>query len=262
MIVFSAVKYANDLPVNELTMNLKRSSEAEKAIIALRDPHKARILARFFKTGKGEYGEGDVFLGLTVPQQRSVAHRFMGLTLPEINQLLTSIYHECRLTALIILERQFRNAITETERRKIVTLYLTSTSRINSWDLVDLSAPNILGAYLTDKPITILTKLSKSACLWERRIAIVSTFWFIRHNRFAETLRITEILLHDPHDLIHKAVGWMLREIGKRDKNLLIKFLDINYHRMPRTMLRYAIEKFEPVTRRHYMIKPVYTNRR
>ncbi|HLC32006.1 MAG TPA: DNA alkylation repair protein [Candidatus Nanoarchaeia archaeon] len=214
-------------------------------------PQRAKVSQRFFKTGKGQYGEGDVFIGITVPEMRKIAHTFKSLSLPEIKQLLESPIHEERFIALEILVYQFDH---QKERQKeIYQFYLKNTNRINNWDLVDTSAEYIVGAYLKDKDTSILTKLANSSSIWERRIAIVSTFNFIKNNQFQETLKIATLLLKDNHDLIHKAVGWMLREIGKRDQNTLKTFLKQHHNTMPRTMLRYAIERFPKDEREQYM---------
>jgi len=218
----------------------------------LADPERARILSRFFKTGKGEYGEGDVFLGITVPEQRSVAKRYHALSLKDIEKLLLSGTHEHRLAALLILVIQYKKA-DDRSRRKIIDFYLSHTGRINNWDLVDLSAEKILGDYLFEKDKSVLYRLAQSRNLWERRIAIIATFAFIKKNVFEDTLRIAEMVLNDQHDLIHKAAGWMLREIGKRDLKSEEEFLKKHHRSMPRTMLRYAIERFEPDRRRYWM---------
>ena len=185
----------------------------------LANPAKAVFLARYFKTGKGEYGEGDIFLGLTVPQQREIARKYRGLPFKEIEKLLHSKIHEYRLTALMILSGKFAKADTA-ERTKIYNFYLKNTKYINNWDLIDLSSRDIVGAYLLDKPKErkILFKLAKSKSLWERRIATIATFAFLKQRDFKDSFRVAEILLKDSHDLIHKAVGWMLREIGKFDQ--------------------------------------------
>ncbi|MBI5056604.1 MAG: DNA alkylation repair protein [Nitrospirae bacterium] len=218
----------------------------------LASPEKADILSRFFKTGKGQYGEGDVFLGIKVPEQRRVAKQYPDLPLSEIKKLLHSKIHEERLVALLILIIKYGKAGDE-GKKAINDFYLNNTKRINNWDLVDLSAPNISGDYLIDKDRGVLYKLANSESLWERRIAVMSTFAFIRKNDFEDTLRIAEILLRDRHDLIQKAVGWMLREVGKRDQAKEEAFLKKHYKAMPRTMLRYAIERFEEGKRRAYL---------
>jgi len=214
-------------------------------------PKKAKILQRFFKTGPGEYGEGDVFLGVVVPDIRKLVKEYSDLKLKEAVKLLHSKIHEERLTALLIMVSQFQ---AEKNEEKVYNLYLKNTKYINSWDLVDLSADKIVGVYLASKSKLILCELSKSKNIWERRISIISTFCFIKNNRFEETLKIAKILLSDEHDLIHKAVGWMLREVGKRDLKTEEEFLKKYYKRMPRTMLRYAIEKFPEKKRKKYLL--------
>ncbi len=206
---------------------------------------KAKILARFFKTGKGEYGEGDFFIGVKVPEQREVAKKFKEASFEDLKVLIKSEVHEYRLTTLLILIFKYK-----TEKKKVFNFYIKNTKQINNWDLVDLSAPNIVGDYLIDKDRDILYDFAKSEDLWKKRIAIISTFTFIRNNDFKDTLKISEILLNDKHDLIHKAVGWMLREIGKRNIKVEKYFLNKYYKKMPRTMLRYAIEKFPEEERR------------
>lgn len=216
------------------------------------NPEKATILQRFFKTGKGQYGEGDHFLGIPVPEQRRVARKYPALPLRDIKNLLASKIHEHRLTALLLLVHKYQKA-DDSEKKEIVVFYLRNTSSVNNWDLVDLSADKILGCYLFDKDKAVLYKLAGSKNVWERRIAILSTFHFIKSNRFQDTLKISEILIDDEHDLIHKAVGWMLREIGKRDEKIEESFLKKHYKRMPRTMLRYAIEGFNEKKRKSYL---------
>jgi 3-methyladenine DNA glycosylase AlkD len=218
------------------------------------DPEKARLLARFFKTGKGQYGEGDIFLGIMVPGQRRIAKKYATLPLSGIRALLSSRFHEHRLVALFILTARFRKA-DETERQTVFDFYLSHTKHINNWDLVDLSAGYILGSHLLDKDRTALYRLARSRNLWERRMAIIATSAFIRNGEFDDTLRVAEILLADAHDLIHKAVGWMLREVGKRDLKTEETFLRKHYRTMPRTMLRYAIERFEESKRKAYLKK-------
>lgn len=211
---------------------------------------KAKILQSFFKTGPGEYGQGDIFLGITVPQSRTLAKKFGSLTLKDIRTLIRSDIHEERLIALLILLDQFEKT---RQKEKFFRFYLKHTRHINNWDLVDLTAPNIVGTFLEKRNRTILLELARSKSLWERRIAIVATFHFIRHNEFADTLRIAKILLRDNEDLIHKATGWMLREVGKHNEDVLKQFLKKNYPRIPRTTLRYAIEKFPPAIRKKYL---------
>jgi 3-methyladenine DNA glycosylase AlkD len=213
---------------------------------------KAEVLQRFFKTGPGEYGEGDVFVGVKVPELRKLAKKYQDITVKEVKQLLKSAIHEERLLALFILVRKYSKG-NETEKKRIYELYLKSTQFINSWDLVDVSAHHIIGAFLKDKSKEPLYRLAKSMNLWERRISIISTFYFIKLDKYEETLKISEILLTDDQDLIHKAVGWMLREIGKRHMLTEEKFLRKHYKRMPRTMLRYAIEKFPEDKRQRYL---------
>lgn len=223
-----------------------------KEIDSFKNPAKAKILAGFFKTGKGQYGEGDIFLGITVPKQREIAKKYKNLTFQEIQKLLKNKIHEYRLIALLILVERYKKA-DEEEKEKIVKLYLKNTKNINNWDLVDLSAHYILGNFLLKKDRKILYKLANSKNLWEKRIAILSTFAFIHAGEFRDTLEISKILLIDDHDLIHKAVGWMLREIGKRNQDIEEKFLQKYYKKMPRTMLRYAVEKFSQEKREFYM---------
>ena len=230
-------------------------SEITKDLEKLGNKEKAKIMQGFFKTGKGEYGEGDVFLGVKVPEQRKVAKKHENTDIKSISQLLKSRVHEHRLAALLILVRKFQKA-EEKEKKEIFDFYLKNTICINNWDLVDLTADKIAGAFLLDKDKSILYKLAKSKSLWERRIAIISTFNFIKHNRFEDALKISEILLKDRHDLIQKAVGWMLREIGKRNQEIEENFLNQHYKNMPRTMLRYAIERFPEKKRKFYLNWP------
>ncbi|MBT7237315.1 DNA alkylation repair protein [Candidatus Woesearchaeota archaeon] len=227
--------------LNNLLKELKDSSH----------PDKAKVYKWFFKTGKGQYGEGDKFIGLTVPEQRKLAQKYINLSFNDIQTLLNSEIHEHRLTGLLILTYKYKNG----EKEQIYDLYSKNFSRINNWDLVDVSAPNIVGNYLLDKDKNILKKYANSNHLWTKRIAIVSTLEFIKNNQFNDTIKISEILLDDKHDLIHKACGWMLREVGKKDVKVLEKFLDKYSRTMPRTMLRYSIEKFSKEKRTHYMAK-------
>ena len=212
---------------------------------------KAKILQRFFKTGKGEYGEGDIFLGITVPESRKIAKKYSDLSYNNIRNLLESKIHEERLIALLILVNNYNKNIEK--RNEIFDFYIENINNINNWDLVDLTADKIVGSFLFEKDKNILYKLAKSSNLWEKRIAIISTFHFIKNNEFSDTLKIAEILLNDKRDLIHKAVGWMLREIGKRNLKVEEEFLKKYYKNMPRTMLRYAIEKFSEVKRKAYL---------
>lgn len=228
----------------------------KKQLLAFGNPSKAMHATYFFKTGKGQYGEGDRFIGCTVPETRSVAKKFMHTPLAELKKLLDDEMHECRLCALSILVAQFQKA-DETKQRELVDFYLAHTHRINNWDLVDLSCYHIVGAWLKDKEErSLLYSLAKSNSLWEQRIAMVSTLAFIRNNDFADTLKLCELFLTHKHDLMHKACGWMLREAGKRNEAVLTGFLDSHYTVMPRTMLRYAIERLSPEQRKHYMKRP------
>jgi len=216
------------------------------------DSQRALAVQRFFKTAPGEYGEGDVFVGLNVPAVRKLAKEYQALPLNQLSQLLKSAIHEARLLALLILIRQYASA-DETGRQQIYNLYLQNTRFINNWDLVDASAMHIVGAHLRNRPRSPLSALAESKLLWDRRISIMATFHYIKRGEFAETLRIALLLLHDQEDLIQKAVGWMLRETGKRDQLIAENFLQEHYKTMPRTMLRYAIEKFPEKLRRQYL---------
>jgi len=227
--------------------------EISKILRGLADPAIAEHSQRFFKTEKGEYGEGDKFLGIRVPVLRKHAKRHNDLSLAGIKDLLRSPYHEERLCALFILVNRFSKGDAE-EKSTIVELYLKHTKYINNWDLVDSSAHHIIGAYLEKKDKRPIYKLANSSDLWERRIAMLSTFHQIKKNDFDDALRIAKILKHDREDLIHKAVGWMLREIGKRDVAVEKAFLKEHYKEMPRTMLRYAIEKFPEPDRKRYLV--------
>ena len=266
--------------------------ELRKELRKIADPQKAKILQRFFKTGIGEYGEGDIFLGITVPNSRKIAIKFKDLPFSEISKLLKSKIHEERLIALLVLVYNFSHfaKASRDKQKQIFDFYLSNTEYINNWDLVDLSADKIVGAYLLDRgpvggaevacenflvrssqmnilkefkmryfenfvssPRHILIKLARSKNLWERRISILATYYFIKNGKFRETLKIAEILLQDKHDLIQKAVGWMLREVGKRDLKTEVGFLNKHYKKMPRTMLRYAIEKFPQKLRVSYL---------
>jgi 3-methyladenine DNA glycosylase AlkD len=225
----------------------------QKDLNKLKNNEKAKILQGFFKTGIGQYGEGDKFLGIVVPLQREVAKKYYkDCKINDLQILLDSKIHEHRQVALFILNYKFQSADAK-EQEQIYKLYLKNTKNINNWDLVDLSAPNIVGKFLLDKDRSILYKLAKSNNLWEKRISILSTFWFIKNNDFNDSIKIAQMLLNDKHDLIHKAIGWMLREIGKRDIRVEKEFLDKNFKTMPRTALRYAIEKFPENVRSHYL---------
>lgn len=222
------------------------------ALLQLANPQKAQLLQRFFRTGKGEYGEGDQFLGITVPVQRQVAKQFKTLPSTEVEKLLASPIHEHRLVALVILQLQFE-AADEEMKQGIVDFYLAHTDRINNWDLVDISADKILGTFLLKRSRDVLYQLARSSSLWEKRIAIVATYALIRDHQFEDTVKICALLLADKHDLIHKATGWMLREVGKKNNAPLKQFLDQYAAQMPRTMLRYAIEKYPPNQRAFYL---------
>ena len=227
--------------------------EIQKDLQGVANKEKAKLLQGFFKTGKGQYGEGDIFLGIVVPEQRKTAKKHSDLTLPDIQKLLNSKIHEYRLTALFILIDKYKKAEEKT-KKEIFNLYLKNTSNINNWDLIDLSAPNIVGNYLLDKPRDIIYNLANSKSLWEKRISILATFEFIKNKEYKDTLNISKILLNDTHDLIHKSVGWMLREVGKRvSQQKEEEFLKKHYKKMPRTMLRYAIERFEETKRQSYL---------
>ncbi|NLI12917.1 DNA alkylation repair protein [Pelotomaculum propionicicum] len=219
-----------------------------------KDVEKAEFLPKFFKVGPGEYGEGDRFIGITVPLQRKVARKyFKDISLGETEKLLQEPIHEYRLTALFLLVLKYEHAKKEEDKKEIVDLYLGNLSYVNNWDLVDSSAEKILGPYLWDKDKDLLYKLAGSDNLWEQRIAIITTYHFIRKRQFSDTLNIARILLGHKHDLIHKAVGWMLREVGNRDFETEYNFLVEHYKIMPRTMLRYAIEKFDEDLRQQFL---------
>lgn len=228
-------------------------SELKKELRAAADPVQAKNLQRFFKTGPGEYGEGDVFLGLTVPETRGIAGKYRHLPPEDAVSLLHSRIHEERFAALLLLTGHFKRGDAEM-RARVYKMYLENTRWINNWDLVDVSAHKIVGAYLLDRPRGILRKLARSGMLWERRIAVISTFAFIYNGETADTYALAGLLLEDPHDLMHKAVGWMLREAGKRvSLEEEQAFLDKHAPAMPRTMLRYAIEKLPERRRKYYL---------
>lgn len=224
----------------------------QKKFRKLANPSKALILERFFKTGLGEYGEGDHFLGVTIPAIRTFSKLHTSLSFKNALALLQSKWHEERMLAVVLLVSQFKEG-TLADKERIYKAYLTHAQRFNNWDFVDLSAPHIVGSFLEKKSRSVLDRLAASKNLWERRISIVSTFHFIRLKQFDDTFRIAEKLLSDKHDLIHKAVGWMLREAGKRDLAAEETFLKKQYGKMPRTMLRYAIEKFREDKRKDYL---------
>jgi 3-methyladenine DNA glycosylase AlkD len=216
------------------------------------NPDKAAFFPHFFKTGPGEYGEGDKFLGVTVPHQRKIAKSFRDLSPAEITKLLDDKFHECRLTALLIMVEQYRRG-DESQQQLVVDLYLKKIDRINNWDLVDSSAHQILGPYLQDRNRALLTRLANSRHLWSERIAMMTTYHFIQQGDFVDALRLAKKFLKHKHDLIHKVVGWMLREIGKQDRKTLTTFLDEHAAGMPRTMLRYSIEKLPEKKRQQYL---------
>jgi len=228
------------------------AKEISKLLRNKADPERAEHSGRYFKTGQGEYGEGDRFLGIRVPDIRAQVKKCEPVSLENIQLLLMSAFHEERLFALLLLVRKFAKN-DEEEKAAIFNLYLKNTHRINNWDLVDSSASQIVGSYLEARDKKILYKLAKSASLWERRIAVIATFYFIRNKQFEDALKLAVLLLNDKEDLIHKAVGWMLREIGKNDMTVEKTFLLLHYNKMPRTMLRYAIEKFPEQERRKYL---------
>lgn len=227
-------------------------SNLKRDIRKASSPERAKVSRSFFKTGKGQYGEGDIFVGLTVPQCRALSKSYSDLSKSDLVRLLKSPIHEERLIALILLTEKFENA-DEKEREGIFSLYLKMTKYVNNWDLVDSSAHLIVGAWLEKRDRRLLVKLAKSKSLWERRIAIVATFHFIRLDDHRDTLKIAKLLLDDDQDLIHKATGWMLREVGKRSAETLRLFLRQNGAKMPRTMLRYAIERFSPAERARFL---------
>jgi 3-methyladenine DNA glycosylase AlkD len=252
---------------------MSRVIEIKKDMLKLANPKQAANLQRFFKTGPGEYGEGDIFLGIKVPEQRKIAKKYKDLSLEDLQELLNSKIHEHRLTSLFILVNKYKRS---ENKKEIFDFYIKNTKNINNWDLVDSSAPYIVGDYLLEKDKSLLYKLVKSDNIWERRIAVLGSGGFIKYKKFEDILKISELLLNDKHDLIHKAVGWMLREIGKRDQKVEEEFLKkrmkiskkkfsacqksqsdfLAYYKiMPRTMLRYAIEKFKEEKRKFYLGK-------
>lgn len=232
---------------------LKSSLAAlRRELRASSSPAQAKIARWFFKTGKGEYGAGDQFIGIRVPALRSIAKRYRGLPLSDVVRVLVSPIHEYRMVALYIMIQQYQRGDTA-QKKKIYRVYLRHRRFVNNWDLVDTTAPNIIGAYLLDRPRAILCRLARSKNLWDRRIAILATYTFIRQGDFTDTLKLATLLLRDQHDLMHKAVGWMLREVGNRNRSIEERFLKKNYQAMPRAMLRYAIEKFPEHRRQQYL---------
>ncbi len=244
----SANSTATKQTAGEVVKELKKHANAEKA----------EFFPRFFRTGPGEYGEGDTFLGVIVPDQRKIAKRYQALPLQEIAKLLENRIHECRLTGVFILVGQFEKSKCEETRKAIYDFYISKTDRINNWDLVDSSCHKIMGPYLKDRSRKKLFQFAKAKNhLWKNRIAIVTTYYFIRRDDLETTIELAEILLPHPHDLIHKAVGWMLRELGKQNEPMLMLFLKQYSSEMPRTMLRYAIEKF-PAAKRKKLLAGTY----
>jgi 3-methyladenine DNA glycosylase AlkD len=237
---------------NEKNLNPLKAQEVQKRLQKLANAEHAAVSQRFFKTGPGEYGAGDIFIGVRVPVLRKLAGECQNLPVSQCKILLRSPIHEERLLAILILIRIFKKG-PDNVKTSIYELYLNSTEFINNWDLVDTSAEHIVGAYLMDRSKRPLYHLARSSNLWQRRIAIMATFRFVKGHEFSETLRIAEMLLEDRHDLIHKATGWMLREIGKRDLKAEETFLKAHYKKMPRTMLRYSIEKFPEKKRQRYL---------
>jgi 3-methyladenine DNA glycosylase AlkD len=225
---------------------------ARERLDALASPEHAATLQRYFKTGPGEYGHGDTFIGVRVPQLRALVKEVAALPLAEVKKLLASSIHEERTLALLVMVRQYQRGDAKL-RQKLYDLYLRSTRHINNWDLVDSSAEYIVGAHLDGGDRSIIDRLARSESLWERRIAVLATRHFLKRGDFGPTMKVAEMLLDDDHDLIHKAVGWLLREIGDRDREAEERFLRAHYRRMPRTMLRYAIEKFPEELRKAYL---------
>jgi len=225
----------------------------QAALLAAANPEKAAFLAGYFKTGPGQYGEGDRFLGIVVPAVRQLAKRFKSLSLPDCKALLASPYNEARLLALLVLVAQYNRGDVLTQEA-VYALYLSQRARVNNWNLVDSSAPGILGMHLRTRDRTVLYELAQAPVLWERRMAVLATLSFIRDNDVADTLRLCEVLLCDPQDLMHKACGWMLREAGHRHRAALEDFLQKHQRVMPRTMLRYAIERLDPALRQRLLV--------
>jgi len=245
------------METDKVAKGMLLGEKIEKEIKKLGDKEKSKVLMRFFKTGKGEYGEGDLFLGVTVPLSRKVAVVYSDISFDEVSFLIKNKYHEIRLVAVLILVHKYKKSINREEKKKIVDFYLSHTKYINNWDLVDLSAHYILGDYLLkEKNRKILYTLANSKSLWEERIAMISTFAFIYKGEFKDTIKLAKFFLNHKHDLIHKASGWMLREVGKRvSEKALYNFLDLYSDKMPRTMLRYAIEKLPEKNRLFYLNK-------
>ncbi|HKM18316.1 MAG: DNA alkylation repair protein [Firmicutes bacterium] len=232
------------------------SEQITQELLTYVEPEKAEFYPKFFQAEQGGYGKGDQFIGVRVPFQRKVARKYYKtITLDELYSLMHSPVHEFRSTALFVLVNKFQKSKSESEREQIVSYYLANLDYVNNWDLVDASADKILGTYLFDKDRSLLYELAASNDLWRQRIAVIATFYFIKQNDFGDTLRLAELLMDHEHHLIHKAVGWMLREIGNRDLKTEVVFLEKHHLRMPRTMLRYAIEKFDSNLRRRFLAR-------
>ncbi|AQG80962.1 DNA alkylation repair protein [Spirosoma montaniterrae] len=229
-------------------------SDVKQTLLALEQPERASFAARFFKTKPGQYGEGDVFLGLSMPQQHAIAKQYQALAADEVEKLLREPYHECRMTGLLIWVYQSKKA-SSSQRAKLAERYLANRYYVNNWDLVDVTCPHVLGRHLLNNDRSVLYDLAGEDHLWSQRIAIVTTLAFIRLGQFGDTFALAERLLPHKHDLIHKAIGWMLREVGKRSPDALEEFLHDHLPQMPRTALRYAIEKFDPARRQYYLTK-------
>lgn len=230
------------------------AEKLKEELIATGNERKAQELMRFFKTSKGSYGEGDIFIGVTVPVNRAITKKFLHLSPTELVELLHCEIHEVRLSALICMVEQYKSKkTTDSRRQEIVDIYIKNTRYINNWDLVDLSVYNIIGEHLLHRDRELLYHWAESTLLWEQRMAIVATMCFVRHGEYDDTIAIARKLCYHPHDLIQKAVGWLLREVGKRDEKRLTDFLDTHHTSLPRTLLRYAIERLSPMQRKHYM---------
>lgn len=231
-----------------------KAGDIIKELKSAADKDKAKVLARFFKTGEGEYGENDKFLGVMMPRQRVIAKNFVDIPLPEVEKLLKSEYHEARMTGLLILTYKYKKA-DEQQRNELFWFFVVNRAAANNWDLVDVTVPKVIGEFMCEQPRERkrLYKWIKSEDLWDRRIAVLATFAMIDRGEFDDSMKIAEMLLKDKHDLIHKAVGWMLREVAKKDQKPVEKFLEKHHKNMPRTMLRYAIERFSQPKRKYYM---------
>ncbi|QDP01221.1 DNA alkylation repair protein [Thalassotalea sp. PS06] len=229
------------------------AKQIESGVLAMGDPDIAQHSQRFFKTGEGEYGEGDIFVGIRVPNLRKLVPQYKGIELDELGKLQQSQYHELRLLALFILVKKYQLAKTENDQKRLVDYYLNHLAWVNNWDLVDSSAHHILGNYLLERDKSMLYEFAESKDLWTRRVAMITTYRFIKHNQFEPTLKLATMLINDKEDLMHKACGWMLREIFRQDRQVLDTYLKAHYQQMPRTMLRYAIEKHEPEVRKMYL---------